>query len=189
MVQWELDSFYTKFKNLLSAEKDATLTIKSEAGRAFVTLSLDLGHALSGQDQLPPTGHRNGPARQRRREKRAAARSEKLSAENVEVEDIQSAEKVEEVRADENSTVEEAEQIEDAVKANKASNLLEKETAEQVEATVKDLDDEVCPDEIYQSQSKLISVATQTLECGVAPSAASKSVFDYYTLRYDDSDD
>ena len=75
------------------------------------------------------------------------------------------------------------------MKANKASNLLEKETAEQVEATVKDLDDEVCPDEIYQSQSKLISVATQTLECGVAQSAASKSVFDYYTLRYDDSDD
>ena len=50
------------------------------------------------------------------------------------------------------------------MKANKARNLIEKETAEKVEATVKDLDDEVCPDEIYQSQSNLISVATQTLE-------------------------
>ena len=162
----------------------------NESSFSFGQLSLDLGNVLSGQDQLPPpAGHRNGPARQRRREKRAAARSEKLSAENVEVEDIQSAEKVEEVCADENSTVEEAEQIENAVKANQARNILEKEPAEKVEATFKDLDDEVCPDEIYQSQSKLISVATQTLECGVAPSAASKSVFDYYTLRYDDSDE
>ena len=90
----------------------------------------------------------------------------------------------------EKSTVEEAEQLENAVKANQARNILEKEPAEKVEATVKDLDDEVCPDEIYQSQSNLISVATQTLECGVASTTAgSKSVFDYYTLRYDDSDD
>ena len=75
------------------------------------------------------------------------------------------------------------------MKADKASNLLAKETARKVEARVKDLDDEVCPDEIYQSHSNLISLATQTLECGVAQTAASKSVFDYYTLRYDDSDD
>ena len=193
MVHRELDSFYNKFKNLLSAEKDATLTFKSEAGRAFVTLSLDLGHVLSGQDHLQPVRHRNGPARQRRREKRAAARGEKLSAENVEFEDKQPAEKVEKVPAMEKSTVEEAEQLENAVKANKASDLPEEETTEKKkkeETTVKDLDDEVCPDEIYQSQSNLISVATQTLECGVASTTAgSKSVFDYYTLRYDDSDD
>ena len=63
MVHRELDSFYNKFKNLLSAEKDATLTFKSEAGRAFVTLSLDLGHVLSGQDHLKPVRHKNGPAR------------------------------------------------------------------------------------------------------------------------------
>ena len=60
MVHRELDSFYNKFKNLLSAEKDATLTFKSEAGRAFVTLSLDLGHVLSGHDHLPPGENRNG---------------------------------------------------------------------------------------------------------------------------------
>jgi ferredoxin-like protein FixX len=185
MVQWELDSFYFKFKNLLRAEKDATLTFKSEAGRAFVTLSLDLGHVLSEQDQLPPSGHRNGPARQRRREKRAAARIENLSAENVEVKDKESAEEVEEDPSNNNSTAEEAKRVESAVKANELSNL-EKETAEKVEVPVKDLKDEVCPDEIYQNQSKtLISVETQTLECGVAPTAASKSVFDY-TLRYDD---
>ena len=69
MVQWELDSFYVKFKNLLRAEKDATLTLKAEAGRASVTLSLDLGHVLSEHDQFQPHRLRNGPARQRRRER------------------------------------------------------------------------------------------------------------------------
>ena len=186
MVQWELDSFYFKFKNLLRAEKDATLTFKSEAGRASVSLSLDLGHVLRGQDQLPPGGHRNGPARQRRREKRAADRA----AENVDAKDKESAEKVEKDPFLENSTVEEAKGFEIAVEARKLDDV-EKETAtEEVEAPVENLKDEVCPDEIYQSQSKqLISVETQTLECGVARTVPSKSVFDYYTLRYDDSDD
>ena len=78
MVHVELDSFYVKFKHLLRAEKDATLTLKSEAGRAFVTLSLDLGHVLSEQDLRPRGGSRNGPARVRRREKRAAARFSRL---------------------------------------------------------------------------------------------------------------
>ena len=81
MLQVELDSFYVKFKHLLRAEKDATLTLKSEAGRAFVTLSLDLGHVHSGQGELPH-GPRNGPSRQRRREIHEAARAEKKAAKN-----------------------------------------------------------------------------------------------------------
>ena len=60
MVQWELDSFYVKFKNLLHAEKDATLTLKSEAGRASISLSLDLGHVHSEHGQLPSSRNRNG---------------------------------------------------------------------------------------------------------------------------------
>ena len=214
MVQWELDSFYLKFKNFLHAEKYATLTFKSEAGRGFVTLSFDLGHVLMGHDQLPPSGHRNGPARQRQREKHAAARNEKLSAENVEVEIEAEGEEVEENL----STAEEATRVETAVKANELSDLqkktaetvevlvkdlevettvkanelsdLEKKTTEKVEVLGKDLEDEVCPDEVYQSHSrKMISVETQTLECEVAHTAVSKSVFDYYTLHYDDDDD
>ena len=47
MAQSELDSFYVKFKSLLRSEKDAILTIKSESGRAVVTLTVDLGHVLS----------------------------------------------------------------------------------------------------------------------------------------------
>ena len=50
MAHVELDSFYFKFKNLLYAGRDATLNVKSENGRALVTLSLDLGHVLD-QDQ------------------------------------------------------------------------------------------------------------------------------------------
>ena len=41
-VNIELDSFNVKFKTLLHAGKDATLSMKSKAGKAFVTLSLDL---------------------------------------------------------------------------------------------------------------------------------------------------
>ena len=89
MIQWELESFFLKFKNLLLAEKDATLVLKSEAGRASVSLSLDLGHVFSGQDELPG-GPRNGPARQRRREKREAARNLNIDTEKVDAKDKES---------------------------------------------------------------------------------------------------
>ena len=60
---------------MLHSEKDATLTLKSEAGRAVVTLCVELGHVHSAPEQghLGP-GPRNGQARQRRRVRRAAAR-------------------------------------------------------------------------------------------------------------------
>ena len=204
MVQWELDSFYAKFKNLLRTEKDATLTLKAEAGRAFVTLSVDLGHVLSDQDQLHPPGPRNGPSRQRRREKRQAARQEKLSAENVEsVEEI-TVEVTEDNASHENpaTTAEEATAEKAAAeKATAEKATAEKATAEKatepddlntnatekVEENVKDLMDEVCPDDVYTyniQSNQLISVATQTLECGVKPINSSKSTFDY-TFRYD----
>ena len=75
MALSEIDSFVLKFKNLLYSEKDATLTLKSEAGRAVVTLCVELGHVHSAPEHghLGP-GPGNGPARQRRRARRAAAR-------------------------------------------------------------------------------------------------------------------
>ena len=73
MAPSELDSFYFKFKNLLFAEKNATLSLKSEAGRVQVTLCADLGHVLSGLDPHLPHDARNGTSRSRRRE-RAEAR-------------------------------------------------------------------------------------------------------------------
>ena len=66
---------------MIIAEKDKTLLFKAEAGVASVSLSVDLGHVLCGQEQLHPSGPRNGPARQRRREQRAAAHEENASTE------------------------------------------------------------------------------------------------------------
>ena len=75
MTVSEIDTFYFKFRNLLLAEKNATLSLKSEDGRAQVTLSVDLGHLLPGAvPQQQPYRGRNGPARVRRRERRAEAR-------------------------------------------------------------------------------------------------------------------
>ena len=74
MAPSELDSFYFKFKNLLFAEKNATLTIKSEAGRAQATLSVDLGHVLPEPGPHQPHAVRNSNSRSRRRERRAEAR-------------------------------------------------------------------------------------------------------------------
>ena len=74
MTVSELDTFYFKFKNLVLAEKNATLTLKSEAGRTDVTLSVDLGHLLADAGPQQPHHGRNGPARRRWRERRAAAR-------------------------------------------------------------------------------------------------------------------
>jgi hypothetical protein len=89
MVQFELDIFYFKFKNLLRAEKDAVLTFKSEAGRAFVTLSLDLGHVLSAEPDPPLVGPGMGrPARTRRLEKLAAEEAANDVESTDDVEDI-----------------------------------------------------------------------------------------------------
>ena len=81
MAVQDLDSFYFKFKNLMFAEKDATLTVKSESGRVQVSLSVELGHVLSAE---PPLHCRNGPSRQRRRKRRAEERARKV-AENADV--------------------------------------------------------------------------------------------------------
>ena len=75
MERLEIYSFILKFKNLLLSGRNATLVIKSDAGKAVVNLNVELG------DVSPPPslhqhlrGPRNGPARQQRRLRRAAAR-------------------------------------------------------------------------------------------------------------------
>ena len=68
----EIDSFFIKFKTLTLAGTNASLTIKAEAGKATVTLSAEVDVT-----SFQPSFHhvRGGPARQRRRERRAAARA------------------------------------------------------------------------------------------------------------------
>ena len=210
MAQQELDSFFVKFKCLLQSEKDATLTLKSEAGRAFVTLSLDLGHVRSEQD-LPPRvgGLRNGPARMRRRERRAAAR-EKLATEEA-IQNVESTADVEKTKTVEKPAAEEAkgilraadnvaktkddekpsdtEQVEAEIKARaaKATELCEEMTAAKVEEVV---DDEFCTDDVYNfKQKETKSVQSQTLESGPLPTTPSKPGFDYFSLTYDDLSD
>ena len=75
MSDLELDSFYVKFKNLVYSGKDANLTIKSEAGKVSVIPWSCSRKTWSGH--LSPQRSRNGPSRQRRREKRAADRAVK----------------------------------------------------------------------------------------------------------------
>ena len=72
MTAIELDSFLSKFKQLCSSGLDAHLEAGSHAGQAWVSLCVGLG-------QLPKSHecHRqrkNGPARQKRRERREAVR-------------------------------------------------------------------------------------------------------------------
>ena len=77
IAQWlimKLTRFVLKFKNLLFAGNNANLTIKSEAGKCLVNLSVEVDITLQ------PSGpqiyqHRHiGPARQRRHARREAAR-------------------------------------------------------------------------------------------------------------------
>ena len=73
MAMSEIDSFIYKFKHLWKSGRSASLSLKSDAGKAQVTLHVDLD-----DPQLLPVQHpvrsRNGPARQRRRIRRAAER-------------------------------------------------------------------------------------------------------------------
>ena len=178
------------FKNLLFAEKDATLTLKSEAGRAFITLSLDLGHVLSGEDHLPPRGYRNGPARQRRREKRAAAHLEKHAAESAESKDVESTETVKKPTIVETPDAEEAVETTTAVQARSDLNN-GNITTEKVDKKDTDVEDVFCPNKIYEKPNEvkmMTTMGTQTLETGIRQTTPSKSVLDFYTLHYEDPD-
>ena len=75
----EIDSFIYKFKHLWKSGRSASLSLKSDAGKAQVTLHVDLD-----DPQLLPVQHpvrsRNGLSRQRRRIRRAAEREASAEA-------------------------------------------------------------------------------------------------------------
>ena len=73
MAMSEMDSFIFKFKNLLSTGKSATLTLRADAGKATITLAVEVKVEVS-QNVNQTKLARNSPSRQRRREKRAKAR-------------------------------------------------------------------------------------------------------------------
>ena len=69
MIHSEIESFISKFKTIANAGINASLIIKTEAGKATVTLTAEVDVAPTFSSLLP----HGGPARQRRRLRRAAA--------------------------------------------------------------------------------------------------------------------
>ena len=77
MAHKELDSFFLKFKNLWQAGWNAKLSLKSIKGKSEAHLSVEL------EDTPVLKKPRNGPSRQRHRDRRAAAREAEKATERV----------------------------------------------------------------------------------------------------------
>ena len=71
IIHSEIESFISKFKMVDNAGINASLMIKTEAGKATVTLTAEVDVAPTFSSLLP----RGGPAQQRRRLRRAADRA------------------------------------------------------------------------------------------------------------------
>ena len=90
MARMEIDSFILKFKSLLLSGRNASLVIKSNAGKAEVNLNVELEDVSPhpANQHQHHHGPRNGPSRERRRLRRAAAaaaaQAAAQGAENVE---------------------------------------------------------------------------------------------------------
>ena len=152
----EIDSFVLKLNNLWKAGRDAKLTIETVGEEASVTLSVK-GLPQPQHDVHVPELHnflrpkvkqpRNGPARQRRRDKREAARqavttslgvasegAEKATSdlETVQVEAVEASDSAKEATADEETV--EAEAVEAHINCKFA--------VEKAEERVKELENE-----------------------------------------------
>ena len=148
MALSEIDSFVFKFKNLLHLEKDATLTMKSEAGRAVVTLSVELGHVPSAPLHFM-RNPRNSPSRQRRRDKRAAARQSEKDTGKEATEKVQDEPNNENVKTF--NTAEQAGQADFELGDNSMM-----------------IPDEVCKDEVYEI-APVVSEATSVCSIELFP--------------------
>ena len=142
MKMSEVDSFIGKFKYLWHSGRSASLTINSEAGKVRVTLSVEV-------DEAPhlPAHHqrsRNGPAKQRRRLRREAAR------ENAKAEEARKS-----VDAEKLTVVEAG----STAKSN-AENALDENQEEAEKILEADVErnmtvvDEVCRDKLYAEKAK-----------------------------------
>ena len=84
MAREEIDSFILKFKSLLLSGRNASLVMKCDAGKAEVCLNVHLGHVPPPPVQVRQQRSCNGPSRQRRRLRRAAARTTSVAEEVTE---------------------------------------------------------------------------------------------------------
>ena len=186
MASNEIDSFVKKYKVLCQAGRTASLNFSSNAGKVSVILRVELG-VLEEGPKLPPNPSRNGPARQRRRERRAAERVAKAE------------------EAEAALSVEEQEVLEMAVKAIKEVNVPEKGLTDVESETVQDVSakatkafelevvDEVCNDSEFELKA---NDEPDAKPCAVdiptkPPPIRDRSLggIDYYTATYDDPTD
>ena len=72
----DIDLLVNNFKQLWKSGRSAHLDIDSHAGQAWIGLRVRLGHVHVQHDHQHEVRTRNGPSRQRRRIRRAAARQE-----------------------------------------------------------------------------------------------------------------
>ena len=138
MDSLEIDSFVMKFKNLWRAGRNASLTIKANAGKALVNLSVELEHHADcdhPQHVNLHNGSRNGPARQRRRQKRAATREAEAVEKAVTEHDV-----AVKVIVDGKDTVN--------------PNIAEEAKAEATENIIEEVIDEFCSDEEYSRKEE-----------------------------------
>ena len=79
----EFDKFIGKWLKLKQTVKEANLVLRTQAGNAWATLSVRLGHGGPSQQihQKKAQGVWNGPAQQRHCEKRARAKATQGSSE------------------------------------------------------------------------------------------------------------
>ena len=151
MANYEIDSFVNKFKSLCQAGRSASLNLSSCAGKASLNLRVDLG-ALQDGPHHPPNHSRNGPSRQRRREKRAAARvadaEEAVAALSVEEREV--LEIAEETVS--NSTVQES-NVPGKGSEEAAIEKVEVVKPTATKASEAEVVDEVCTDSEYGSRT------------------------------------
>ena len=90
MINNELDSFISKFKQLWQAGLDAHLVVESKAGKAWVHLHVPLGEAFGLAHEVPKSKlrNKNSPSRQRRWARREAVRIAEAAKKN-ESEEVQ----------------------------------------------------------------------------------------------------
>ena len=115
----ELNTFVGKFVRLWQSGSDARLKIESKAGKASVTLQLDLGYP----HHPPQQNHAPSPARVRRSQRRAGERQAAAEADQeqhravVEAEQAKAVQQADHERADAEQATQQAEQ------ANKDANI------------------------------------------------------------------
>ena len=158
----QVDSLILKFKQLWKTGFDAHLDLHTHAGQAWVSLHVRLGHSQEHRHQRYDNRSRNGPSRQRRREKRANARrdAEKATENLVPNEGVseiatmeaeEATSKVLEIetndeKADEKS--DESEEIE-INEVNGINTVMEKQNEEKCETSEKSFNEE--PDEKHEN--------------------------------------